>query len=134
MGTCHGHRTRFAHDATYSWRVRVHVLPVRVVAGLLLVLALVTTRHTPYTSSSKFVGQNTRTDQVSIPSRSTSPTMTLYFDSLQPLLPDDIRKQLDHALLPEVKTIVETLLRLAVGAEAPTTGALPGWAELQSRA
>ncbi|KAI1797269.1 hypothetical protein LXA43DRAFT_404996 [Ganoderma leucocontextum] len=60
--------------------------------------------------------------------------MTLYLDSLQPLLPDDIRKQLDHSLLPEIKTIVETLLRLAVGAEAPKVGALPDWAELQPRA
>ena len=60
--------------------------------------------------------------------------MTLYLDSLQPLLPEDIRKQLEQGLLPELKTIVETLLRLAVGAEAPATGALPGWAELQPRA
>lgn len=60
--------------------------------------------------------------------------MTLYFDALQPLLPDDIRKQLDHGLLPDIKTIVETLLRLAVGAEAPAVGAFPGWAELQPRA
>ncbi|TBU49748.1 hypothetical protein BD309DRAFT_881446 [Dichomitus squalens] len=59
--------------------------------------------------------------------------MTLYLDSLQPLLPDDIRKQLDNGLLPELKTIVETLLRLVVGAEAPAIGALPGWADLQPR-
>ena len=60
--------------------------------------------------------------------------MTLYFDSLQPLLPDDIRKHLDRDLLPEFKTIVENLLRLAVGAQAPTVGAFPCWAELQPRA
>ncbi|RPD61190.1 hypothetical protein L226DRAFT_534837 [Lentinus tigrinus ALCF2SS1-7] len=60
--------------------------------------------------------------------------MTLYLDSLQPLLPDDIRKQLDHALLPEIKAIVDAMLRLVVGAEAPASGVLPGWEDLQPRA
>ncbi|KAH9945344.1 uncharacterized protein BXZ73DRAFT_38414 [Epithele typhae] len=60
--------------------------------------------------------------------------MTLYLDSLQPLLPDDIRKQLDHALLPEIKTIVDTILRLAVGASAPRSCVLSGWEDLQPRA
>ena len=60
--------------------------------------------------------------------------MTLYLDSLRPLLPLDVRTQLDHALLPEIKTIVDTLLRLAVGAEAPSSCLLTGWDELQPRA
>ncbi|KAI0710144.1 hypothetical protein C8Q76DRAFT_624759 [Earliella scabrosa] len=60
--------------------------------------------------------------------------MTLYLDSLRPLLPDDIRKQLDHALLPEIKTIVDAMLRLVAGAEAPASSVLPAWEELQPRA
>ncbi|TFK93953.1 hypothetical protein K466DRAFT_580416 [Polyporus arcularius HHB13444] len=60
--------------------------------------------------------------------------MTIYLDSLQPLLPDDIRKQLDHALAPEIKVIVDAMLRLVAGAEAPASGVLPGWEDLQPRA
>ena len=60
--------------------------------------------------------------------------MTLYLDSLRSLLPDDVRKQLDQALLPKTKTIVDALLRLVAGADAPASGVLPGWEDLQPRA
>lgn len=60
-------------------------------------------------------------------------TMTLYLDSLRPLLPDDIRNQLDRALIPEIKTIVDAMLRLVAGAGAPAGGVLPGWEDLQPR-
>ena len=60
--------------------------------------------------------------------------MTAYLDSLRPLLPDDIRTQFDHALLPEIKAIVEAILRLAVGASAPPSCVLQSWDELQPRA
>ncbi|KAI0820489.1 hypothetical protein BC628DRAFT_1413043 [Trametes gibbosa] len=60
--------------------------------------------------------------------------MSLYLDSLRPLLPTDIRSQLDRALVPEVKSIIDAILRLAVGASAPDNGLVPGWEELQPRA
>ncbi|KAI0749463.1 hypothetical protein C8Q80DRAFT_1269341 [Daedaleopsis nitida] len=60
--------------------------------------------------------------------------MTLYFDSLRPLLPDAVRTQLDHALSAETKAVVDAMLRLVVGAEAPASNILPGWENLQPRA
>ncbi|KAH9856091.1 hypothetical protein C2E23DRAFT_722740 [Lenzites betulinus] len=60
--------------------------------------------------------------------------MALYLDSLRPLLPDSIRSQLDRALIPEVKSIIDAILRLAVGASAPANGLVPGWDDLQPRA
>ncbi|OJT05754.1 hypothetical protein TRAPUB_3392 [Trametes pubescens] len=60
--------------------------------------------------------------------------MTIYLDSLRPLLPADVRSQLDRALVPDVKSIVDAILRLAVGASAPENDLLPGWDGLRSRA
>ncbi|KAI0776586.1 hypothetical protein BD413DRAFT_490799 [Trametes elegans] len=60
--------------------------------------------------------------------------MALYLDSLRSLLPDDIRGQLDRALVPEVKAIVDAIVRLAVGAAAPEHNPVPGWEGLQPRA
>ncbi|KAI0632656.1 hypothetical protein C8Q77DRAFT_1118840 [Trametes polyzona] len=60
--------------------------------------------------------------------------MTLYLDSLCSLLPEKLRSPLDHALVPEVKSTVEAILRLAVGACAPENCTVPGWEDLQHRA
>ncbi|KAL1938098.1 hypothetical protein VTO73DRAFT_11927 [Trametes versicolor] len=60
--------------------------------------------------------------------------MPIYLDSLRPLLPVDVRSQLDRALVPDVKSIVDAILRLAVGASAPENDLLPGWEGLRSRA
>ncbi|KAH9891610.1 hypothetical protein C8Q73DRAFT_837222 [Cubamyces lactineus] len=60
--------------------------------------------------------------------------MASYLDSLRPLLPTDIGQQLDHVLVPEARPLVETLLRLAVGAPASDQLPVPGWDSLQERA
>ncbi|KAI0351199.1 hypothetical protein OH77DRAFT_957732 [Trametes cingulata] len=60
--------------------------------------------------------------------------MTSYLDSLSALLPDDSRHQLDHALVPEVRSVLDTIIRLAVGAPAPENSAIPKWDELRALA
>ncbi|CDO77129.1 hypothetical protein BN946_scf184657.g4 [Trametes cinnabarina] len=58
-----------------------------------------------------------------------------YLDSLTPLLPNDTREVLDRALqAPDLKSILETVLRLAVGAPAPENEIVSGWDGLQDRA
>ncbi|KAI9058272.1 hypothetical protein FKP32DRAFT_1659482 [Trametes sanguinea] len=61
--------------------------------------------------------------------------MSSYLDSLTPLLPNDTREQLDEVLqAPDVRSIFETVLRLAVGAPAPGNEIVSGWDALQVRA
>ncbi|KAI0365859.1 hypothetical protein BV20DRAFT_707771 [Pilatotrama ljubarskyi] len=60
--------------------------------------------------------------------------MTSYLDALSALLPDDSRHQLDHALVPQVRSLVDAIIRLAVGASAPEDSTVPNWEELQARA
>ncbi|OSD07299.1 hypothetical protein PYCCODRAFT_1430543 [Trametes coccinea BRFM310] len=61
--------------------------------------------------------------------------MSSYLDSLTPLLPNDTRERLDEALqAPDVRSIFETVLRLAVGAPAPESDIVSGWDGLQDRA